>query len=82
MHRFQTLCRLQMHKFASEQMIAGAAFIDPLYLADSVPEPSEGTDEANAKPRSGNFSGSKGCPGDQVAPVRQHTKEKTACISQ
>ena len=69
MHRSQTLCRLQMHKFVSEQMTADAAFIDPFCLAHPGPEPSERPEEIKLKPRSTAFPGGRDCPGDQVAPV-------------
>lgn len=82
MLRFQALCRLQLHKVLSEQMTTDAALIDPLWLAHPDPLLPEAKEEARAKPRTIAFPGSMNCPGDPVHQFRDHTKEKTACLSQ
>ena len=82
MHRFQTLCRLHMHKSASEQMPGEAGFIDLLTLAQLDQDSVGGSEELKAKAAINHISRDSGLSLESNSPVQHHTKEKTACLSQ
>ncbi len=77
MHRFQTLCRLQLHKLVSEQLTGDPALTECLQFAHLARDEDGDSNAATSSPfpegglsRRANF------------PVRQITKEKTTCLSQ
>jgi hypothetical protein len=82
MHRFQTLCRLHLHKFASEQMPGEAGFIDLLALAQLDQDSVAASDEVKANTAINRISREPGLSPRSNPPVQQHTKEKTTCLSQ
>lgn len=82
MHRFQTLCRLHLHKSASEQMPGEAGLIDLLSLAQHDQDSVAGSEELKAKAAINRISRDPGLSLESNPPVQNHIKEKTACLSQ
>ena len=76
MHHFQTLCRLQLHKLASEQMHGDAALIEFFHLTEASSERDDQTRRGDRNTSSTHMTGENLSSGNLNQAARQDTKER------
>jgi|GEM_PF-1527682 len=76
------MCRLQLHKLASEQLPGDPGLIEFYHLADDQADPDNQARRDGTNISSPLSTGSRLSSGHTYSPTRRDTKETKKCLSQ